>query len=181
MVRRIMKGEHAPYRQLRLSALREAPYTFSSRYETAVQRSEASWAEQADSTAEGSDRATFVAFSEDEPVGIAALYRDSERGDTGQVLQVWVAPEQRGTGVASGLLGSLLAWAGENGFQRVEATVRRGNARAARYYHGLGFRLEDEGARGGVCDGVDGLVFVKEILVQAGQVVDAPDHARGKA
>ena len=35
--------------------------------------------------------------------------------------------------------GALLAWAGENGFWRVEVTVRTGNARAARFYQRLGF------------------------------------------
>ena len=163
-IRRIRTGEGELFRQLRLRSLRDAPYAFSSRYERALERSETSWAEQADSTAEGSDRATFVAWLEDEPVGIAALYRDPVRGDTGQVLQVWVTPEERGTRLARELLRALLQWAGETGFRTVKATVRKGNARAARFYQRLGFSL----AHGDSLDGADEAVFVRELAVEVG-------------
>ena len=73
-VRRIRIGEGGLFRQMRLTALRESPSAFGSTFESALRRSPESWSEQADSTAQGSDRSTFIAFSGDLPIGIAALY-----------------------------------------------------------------------------------------------------------
>jgi hypothetical protein len=87
-IRRIRLGEGDLFKQLRLTSLRESPHAFTSSYESALKRSSESWAEQADSTALGSNRATFIAFSGDSPIGIAAFYRDKERMDVGEVLQV---------------------------------------------------------------------------------------------
>jgi len=72
-IRRIQIGEADLFKQMRLASLRDAPYAFSSTYESALRRSAESWREQADNTAQGSDRATFIAFSDDAPIGIAAL------------------------------------------------------------------------------------------------------------
>ncbi len=80
------------------------PYAFSSTYDSAIQGSAESWREQAESTAQGNDQATFIAFSEDAPIGIAALFRPVGQAEVGEVLQVWVAPEYRGTRVAWDLM-----------------------------------------------------------------------------
>jgi hypothetical protein len=93
LVRRIKLGEGKLFKQIRLTALRDSPFAFATTYESAVNRSADSWREQADSTAKGSDRATFIAFSDDLPIGIAALYRDKDRVGVGEVLQVWVTPD----------------------------------------------------------------------------------------
>ena len=98
-IRRIQAGEVDLYKQIRLAALKEAPYAFGSTYDSALERSDESWRAQVESSAQGSDRATFIAFSDNVPIGIAALYRDKEKRDTGELLQVWVGPEFRGTRV----------------------------------------------------------------------------------
>ena len=105
-VRRIQigEGEGELFQRMRLTSLDESPSAFASTYESALNRSDENWGEQADSTARGSDRATFIAFSGDSPLGIAALYRDMERMDVGEVLQVWVAPEYRSKGVAADIM-----------------------------------------------------------------------------
>jgi hypothetical protein len=41
---------------------------------------------------------------EDRPVGLAALYRDEEDPNLGELFQMWVAPEVRGGSVAADLL-----------------------------------------------------------------------------
>jgi RimJ/RimL family protein N-acetyltransferase len=168
-VRRIQKGEGDLFKRMRLASLRESPSAFASTYESALNRSYESWSEQADSTAEGSDRATFIAFSGGLPIGIAALYRDQERMDTGEVLQVWVAPEFRSKGVALDLMDAVFQWAGENGFRRIIATITKGNTRALRFYRKYGFDLAD----GASLDGPDDLIVMKEINVEQ----NAPDNA----
>lgn len=99
ITRRLNPGEGQLYRAVRLEALRESPEAFSSRYEDALARSEQSWVDQADSSATGSNRATFVTF-QNQPVGLAALYRDEKVPDVGQLIQMWIAPEVRGGRVA---------------------------------------------------------------------------------
>jgi len=168
-VRRIRIGEGELFRRMRLTSLQEAPYAFSSTYESALRRSPESWSKQADSTAQGPDRSTFIAFSGDSPIGIAALYRHPEGTDAGEVLQVWVAPEYRNTGVASDLMGAVFRWAGENGFRIVLATITKENTRALEFYRKYGFNLAD----GASLDGSDDPVLMKEVEVEQSHAPDA--------
>lgn len=140
MTRRLNPGEGQLYRAVRLEALRESPEAFSSRYEDALARSEQSWADQADSSATGSNRATFVTF-QNQPVGLAALYRDENAPDVGELIQMWIAPEFRGGSVAKDLLMEVFRWARSNRFALVKAEVMKSNARALRFYEKFGFSL----------------------------------------
>jgi len=58
-VRRIQIDEGELFKRMRLTALCESPFAFASTYETALRRSPESWSEQANSTAQGSERCTF--------------------------------------------------------------------------------------------------------------------------
>jgi ribosomal protein S18 acetylase RimI-like enzyme len=141
-------GEANLFKQMRLTALQDSPHAFPATYEAAVQRSDDSWREQAERTARGTDRATFIAFSDDLPVGMAALYRREDQVDSGELLQVWVSPACRGTSLAADLMDVIFQWAGENGFRSIIAGVTKGNARAVRFYTRYGFSLMEETATG---------------------------------
>ena len=138
-VRRIRIGEALLFKQMRLASLRESPSAFSSTFESAQLRSPESWSEQADSTAQGSDQSTFIAFSGDSPIGIAALYTSGQGTGVGELLQVWVSPEYRGQGAAIDLMDAVFQWAAENGFRTVVAAVTKNNPRALRFYREYGF------------------------------------------
>lgn len=112
-IRRLQVGEAELFKQVRLMALQEAPYAFPATYAAALQRSGESWREQADRSAAGPDRATFIAFSNDLPIGMATLYRDESKVDVGELLQVWVSPEHRGTTVTRDLMDIIFKWAGK--------------------------------------------------------------------
>lgn len=140
-VRRIRIGEGDLYKQLRLASLRESPAAFAATLESALRRTPDSWTEQVENTAQGSDRATFVAFADDAPIGIAALYRNGEGSGAGELLQMWVFPDYRSRDVAINLIDTVFQWAGDNGFRTVVAKVATGNARALRFYQKYGFRL----------------------------------------
>jgi ribosomal protein S18 acetylase RimI-like enzyme len=143
-VRRIRTGEALLFKQMRLASLRESPSAFSSTFESAQLRSPESWSEQADSTAQGSDRTTFIAFSGDSPIGIMALYKAGEGAGVGELLQVWVSPEYRGQGVAVDLMDAVFQWAAENGFRTVVAAVAKSNVRALQFYRKNGFEPADK-------------------------------------
>jgi len=140
-IRRIRSGEVELYKRIRLEALREAPYAFLSTYEDALKRSPENWHEQADSAAQGIDKAIFFALVEDGPIALTALVRKEEHPDTGEIFQVWVAPEHRGSNLARDLMDAVFKWAGENHFRKVIATVTRGNDRAIKFYLRYGFIL----------------------------------------
>jgi len=151
------------FKRMRLTALRESPFAFASTYKAALRRSPESWSEQANSTARGSARCTFIAFYDDSPIGIAALYRTEEENDVGELLQVWVSPEHRGKGVARDLMDAVFQWASANGFRTVVATIGKGNVRAQRFYQKYGFKPESEA----LLDGPDNLgVLVKLIDIE---------------
>jgi ribosomal protein S18 acetylase RimI-like enzyme len=156
-IRRIRPGEGLLFKDLRLAALKESPSAFSSTYGSAIHRSRESWSEQADSTATGTDRCTFLAFADESPMGIAAIYRDKRKQEEGEILQVWVAPDYRGSGAARELLDTVLRWCAENGIRRVSATITRGNDRALKFYRKYGF------APSTGCDALGGLVLVRSI------------------
>jgi len=143
--RRLNIGEAELYRSVRLKSLQESPDAFSSRYEDAVTRSEESWRDQADSSALGSDRATFI-IDDNGAVGLAALYRDADDTKVGELIQMWVAPEKRGGSAASCLIDEIFQWASDNNFSRVKAEVETSNSRAIRFYKKLGFTESDDQA-----------------------------------
>ncbi len=165
-IRRIRLGEASLFKQIRLEALLDSPSAFGSTYESARQRSAESWQRQADSTAQGSDRATFLAFADDDPdrpIGIMALYRNEDgtgvRSKSGELLQVWVSPQYKGHGVAAAILEAVCVWAGRNDFDTIVAGVASGNTRALSFYKKHGFRQTSSVAPGES----DGLLLVKEI------------------
>jgi GNAT superfamily N-acetyltransferase len=146
-VRRIRLGEGQLFKEMRLASLSESPEAFSSTYESAVQRTWESWCEQADGTAVGSARATFIAFSDSTPVGIGAIYRDPSRENEGEMLQIWVAPDCRGSGIAQALINTLIQWCRENGICAVWAVITGGNRRARRFYEKCGFEPAEASSR----------------------------------
>lgn len=135
------------YRAIRLEALKESPEAFASTYESALERDDASWVAQADASAQGDDRATFVVVA-DRPVGVAALYRSAGHPDLGELIQMWISPDHRGGAVAAGLLDSVFKWASTRGFRTIRAEVTEGNWRAFRFYEKHGFKPVDPAGGG---------------------------------
>jgi len=146
-VRRIQVGEIDLYKQIRLASLQDAPYAFETSYDSAVRRSNEIWQERAASGAQGTDGATFFAFSNELPIGIAALFRVKSQTDLGELMQVWVSPDYRGTNVAWDLMNVIFKWAEENNFRRIIAGVTKVNSRALSFYIKYGFSIMDESAQ----------------------------------
>ncbi|MFD0894351.1 GNAT family N-acetyltransferase [Luteolibacter ambystomatis] len=136
--RRINLGEGLLYKEVRLASLRDSPEAFSSTLVDAMLRSDDSWHAQADQSARGSDRATFLATDE-RPVGLAALYRDERFEHTTELIQMWVSPEQRSRGLSRKLLSFAVNWAQANGYRTIRAEVMPDNLRALRFYERYGF------------------------------------------
>ena len=143
-VRRIHPNEGAIYRRIRLAALSESPDAFSTTLESANGRSADGWNEQADSAAVGPDRIIILVFLDEEPIGLAGLYRDALNKDFGELTQVWISPDHRGGHAAAKLIEAALAFATEHHFRRLSAWVIKGNERAIRFFRKHGFELTNE-------------------------------------
>jgi ribosomal protein S18 acetylase RimI-like enzyme len=68
----------------------------------------------------------------------AGASSDDEAG-AGWIHELWVAPEERGRGVASALLAEAGAFFSASGVRRVSVRVESGNADALRYWMRRGF------------------------------------------
>ena len=126
-------------KRVRLAALQEAPYAFGTRYEDAVQRADEEWREFAATRAVSANDATFLAFADENAIGIAGGYRERENPELMHLVSVWVAPEWRGSGVADSLIEAVCDWAQSVGATALTAWVAEGNDRALRVYNRLGF------------------------------------------
>lgn len=60
----------------------------------------------------------------------------------GFVFDVWVAPEHRGKGIGTHLVGWAKEWARSKGYRKIKLEVSETNARAQHVYDAAGFRTE---------------------------------------
>lgn len=134
---RIGPDDWREFRQVRLAALSDAPGAFTSRHADWVDVSEQRWRARLTDVP-----FTVVARSEEGPVGVAS---GMETGEAVELLSMWVAPSQRGTGLARRLIGEVVAWASAHGHE-VCLMVRDDNVGAIRAYARAGF--SDHGVPG---------------------------------
>jgi GNAT superfamily N-acetyltransferase len=136
-VRRTAADDWALLRQVRLAALADAPDAFQTRLADADAYPESRWRQQAShATATGNPAATFVAVRPDGTGAGMAVGIDD--GEATFVVAVWVAPEERGTGLFDRLLGAVVDWSPR---ERLTLTVAQGNDRAEAAYRRHGFRV----------------------------------------
>lgn len=83
------------------------------------------------------------AFDDITCIGIAALYREKD-AHSGDIIQMWVAPNYRGSKAASCMMQALLVWAKAVGFTSVGLCVTDTNLRAIQFYKNCGFELTGE-------------------------------------
>ena len=122
------------WRELRLRALADAPYAFSStlaEWETAPAER---WRQRLDLA----DSLSVLALVDGRAVGMASGIPGAGPG-TVELVSMYVAPESRSAGVADALVRAVEAWAVGSGATRLCLGVRATNDRARRVYerHGL--------------------------------------------
>ncbi|MGO9877006.1 MAG: GNAT family N-acetyltransferase [Acidimicrobiia bacterium] len=123
------------WRALRLEALREAPYAFSSRL--------ADWEGTGDTQQRWRDRLqsvpfNAVAFLNGHAVGQASGTACSAKGHV-ELISMWVAPIARGRGVGDELVGAVIEWAQTQSARHVVLSVRHANTSAIVLYERNGF------------------------------------------
>lgn len=120
------------YRDVRLAALRDAPYAFSSKLEDEVKLGQEQWQQRL------SARSQFVALVEGAVVGTVGGIVLPD-GLSAELISMWVDPGARGQGVGDGLVAAVLDWAATAGLGEVRLWVTSGNGAAKRLYSRCGF------------------------------------------
>lgn len=159
-VRRIGSNEVELFKRIRLEALQLEPASFASSYEDWTKLSDDEWHRRLESP-------VFVAFLNEEPVGITGLLRQSasKMAHRATIVMVYVRAGLRGKGVAKDLLEAVVAYAVAHGVQQLELSASAENQSALRFYRREGFVEAGRIPGGFVHEGrqVDDIIMVRRL------------------
>jgi ribosomal protein S18 acetylase RimI-like enzyme len=127
---RLGPDEWRVFREVRLASLADAPYAFGASHAQWVDASEERWRSRLTDVP-----FTVVARSDGLLVGVVS---GVSSGEHVELISMWVAPDQRDTGLAGRLIGEVVAWADAMD-QDTMLMVRDDNAPAIRAYERAGF------------------------------------------
>ncbi|MER6665113.1 GNAT family N-acetyltransferase [Amycolatopsis japonica] len=130
LVRRLVPSDLDVFREVRLRALTDTPENYGSIAAAESAQSDEEW------LAKLAGDVWFAAFDDGRPVGLVA----GRARDDGWILySMWVAPEARGRGLGTRLMGEVRSAAEDDGAREVWLHVAEDNDRARRLYLKLGF------------------------------------------
>ena len=138
VVRAVIPDDWQTLRDVRLAALREAPYAFGSTYAREAPFTEEQWRGRIN------DRSvTYFAYLPDnpEPAGLAGVYVEDDVAD---VVSMWVRPSARGRGAGEALIEATAEWAKARDHACLQLWVTESNTPARKLYDRCGFELTGE-------------------------------------
>jgi ribosomal protein S18 acetylase RimI-like enzyme len=140
-IRRLGLGDGVLLRDVRLRALQDAPYAFSSWVEREVAYTPEFWESRVAQSASGRDGAVFVAVENELCLGMAGGFFAGTERETATLWGMWVDPSARRRGLGRELAEALSAWARGCGARRLRLAVTDCDASrpAASLYRALGF------------------------------------------
>jgi ribosomal protein S18 acetylase RimI-like enzyme len=121
-------------RDIRLDALREAPYAFASTYAREAAFPERTWRERATS---GNSIVAYLPEFDRGPVGLVASIQEIP-GEL-ELVSMWVRPQARGRQVGSALVEAIVERARRSRVPRVHLWVTESNKPARGLYERCGF------------------------------------------
>lgn len=140
-IRALTEADAAPYRELRLRALKEDPEAFGASYERSAEQPIEWFIERIRSKPNGSF--TLGAFDQEQLIGTVGFVRDdgdkfSHKGD---IWGMYVAPEFRGQDVGRALmLEAIKRVRAIDGLEHISLGVMRTQTTARQLYASLGFK-----------------------------------------
>jgi GNAT superfamily N-acetyltransferase len=137
VIRQITADDWQLLREVRLRALADSPDAFLETVERASAFPESHWRTRA--TPNGKQ----ACFLREDGTGMVSCFVADDPANV-FLVAMWVAGEQRGTGVARDLVERVVNWAREHCAARISLSVEPGNDRAARLYEKCGFAETDD-------------------------------------
>ncbi|MEO3937951.1 GNAT family N-acetyltransferase [Dermatophilaceae bacterium Soc4.6] len=152
-VRPLGEDDWQEYRTVRLRSLRESPEAFAAELTEEEAFDEAFWRLRLRRSVR------LVAEQDGEHVGIVCLGQahndEGEVPEVGEIFGLWVAPEARGSGVATQLIKAASSQAAGHGRSHVAYWVGVENFRGVAFASGMGFRPTDFRREMRLPDGTD--------------------------
>lgn len=139
-IRRIRPGDGAMLRDVRLRALQTDPDAFGSSYEQESGRTEEQWERRAERAAGGKRQYLSVAEDDSRFVGLAGAYQPEEAPEIRELYGMWVAPDNRASGIGGRLVAAVEDWSVQSGAREIRLWVVRANESARRLYLRAGFK-----------------------------------------
>jgi ribosomal protein S18 acetylase RimI-like enzyme len=140
-VRRIEAYEGAQLRDIRLRALRDAPWAFGATLEAEMALTGDEWAARAELNAAAETSVVFVAADWSAMAGGHVPWPDRP---VVRLWGMWIAPGARGHGLAEELVAAVDGWARSLGARELELAVSERADAAFALYRRLGFELMPE-------------------------------------
>jgi GNAT superfamily N-acetyltransferase len=140
-IRRLGIGDAGLFRDVRLRALEDAPYAFSSWFAREAALDSAFWNDRVAESAAATTGATFVALDCGRSVGMAGGFFPDEQRAAAVLWGMWVDPNARRRGIGHALLEAVAGWARDAGAQRLTLALAqdKGSEVAAALYRTRGF------------------------------------------
>lgn len=139
-IRRIAPDDWLLLKEVRLAALADSPDAFSATLAEAEAYDNNVWRTRAESGSVGPHQATFLLAADQQPaLGMITGLTSRDSPNTCQLVSTWVAPSVRGRGYGKALTSTLIRWATESGFTRIQLWVTTTNHSAIRLYESTGF------------------------------------------
>jgi GNAT superfamily N-acetyltransferase len=140
-IRRLRRGDGDQLRDVRLRALADAPYAFSSSLEREADLGQAFWEERVAESERGEDGVVFVAVDDARSLGMAGGFFVDEGRAVAMLWGMWVDPRARRGGLGRALAEAVADWARDSGADRLRLAVTdcEACAPAAGLYRKLGF------------------------------------------
>ena len=134
-LQRTTANDWRAWRELRLQALREAPYAYGSTL--------AQWQGDGDTEERWRHRLdtvplNVIAYLDDRPAGIISG-TDPDDDGSAELISMWVAPFARGRGVGDALVQCVVQWARDLRLRRITLDVTVSNEHAVALYARHGF------------------------------------------
>ena len=121
-------------RNLRLAALKDAPYAYGAQYEVDKEKPISFWQQSI------ADANWFFVATNGEDIGLIGVEAAGEdRGSDCWIFGWWIAPNYRGRGVTALMLGKIDEFCLEKNWQKLGLGVWPENERAIAAYRKLGF------------------------------------------
>ena len=133
-IRRISTADVDAFRQVRLEALRCEPASYASTHDEWASLPIEAWERRLNDP-------VFVAFKNEEPVGLIGLLREgpARSAHRAMIVMVYVRKRLRGSGIAKDLLDTVDCYARDIGVTQLELTVSAENPVATDFYLREGF------------------------------------------
>ena len=145
-IKRLGGEDAALLRDVRLRALKDAPYAFSSWLAREADLPAAFWRDRVAESEAGETGAIYVALDGGRCVAMAGGFIADRRWGDAMLWGMWVEPSARSHGIGRQLVEAVAGWAREAGAKRLKLAVAQHEASrpAAALYRTLGFEETGE-------------------------------------